>query len=194
MIHQVIILILAASIQSASPVPFENNGLWGYKDANGQVVIEARYKIAGEYSSEGIAAVVDDEGWAYIDCAGSVVIRPHVYDNGPDYFSEGLARYKDNNKFGFFDRQGWIVIKAAYDFAVPFREGRAAVCNGCRPVQSGEHSFMEGGSWGYIDNKGNVVIPLQYDAASSFYNGTATVMLDGKEITIDKQGHVTGRQ
>ena len=40
--------------------------------------------------------------------------------------------------------------------------------------------------YGYINHKGEVVIPIIYDKADNFYNGKATVVLNGKNIIIDR--------
>jgi len=159
---------------------FEKDGLWGYRDAGGKSVIPPRYQVAREFSPEGIAAVVDDQGWAYIGTAGQLVIRPLVFDNGPDYFQEGLARFTRAGKVGFFDRRGKVAIEPQYTWAMPFSEGRAAVCEGCTERQEGEHRSVQGGRWGFIDRRGRLVIPLKFDEAASFTKGRARVRLGGR--------------
>jgi hypothetical protein len=141
-------------------IPFEDkNGLWGYKDNAGKIIISPRYFAAGEFSEHGIAPVGDKSGWKYIDTSGKTVIVPFIFDNGPDYFSEGLARFAENGKMGFFDETGKIIIPAQFDFVFPFSEGLAEFCNGCSKVYAGEHYTMEGGQWGKIDRWGKIVIP-----------------------------------
>jgi hypothetical protein len=170
--------------------PFEADGKWGYKDTQGKVAIEPRFVLAQEFSPQGIAAVVDETGWAFIDGKGKVVIRPWVVDNGPDYFSEGLARFKANGKFGFFGESGKVIIKPRFDFALPFSEGRAAVCAGCREEPTGEHRVVTGGRWGFIDRKGKLVIPLRFEAANQFESGRARVKFEGKSRLIDGKGRI----
>lgn len=171
-------------------VPFDRDGKWGYKDNQGKIVIPPRYLAAQEFSKEGIAAVLDETGWAYIDTAGRLVIRPLVVDNGPDYFEEDLARFGRGGKVGFFDRNGKVVIEPKYAFAQPFSEGRAAVCDGCVEKQEGEHRAITGGRWGFIDRRGELVIPLQFDEAGPFEKGRARVRLAGQWRQIDKAGAV----
>jgi hypothetical protein len=49
------------------------DGLIGYKDEHGKVVIKAKYIFAEEFSKYGIAAVCDHEkGWIYIDKKGEL--------------------------------------------------------------------------------------------------------------------------
>ncbi len=168
--------------------PFEQNGKWGFKDSAGKVVIPARYEMAQEFTPDGLAAVVDDQGWAYIDARGRVVIRPLAVDNGPDEFSENVARFRESGKVGFFDRRGKVVIAPRFAFAQAFSEGRAAVCDGCVEQKEGEHTSLGGGRWGYIDREGKVVIPLQYERAEPFENGRARVLQKGAWREIDPGG------
>jgi hypothetical protein len=184
-------LLGGVALEAAGParlVPFERDGKWGYKTSQGRVAIEPRYTMALEYSAEGIAAVVDEQGWAYIDRSGKLVIRPLAIDNGPDYFVEGLARFRVDGKIGFFERHGRVVIQPRYGYAMPFSQGRSAVCDGCREVAEGEHRFVRGGRWGFIDSAGALVIPLQFEDAGSFDKGRARVRLNGRWIYINRKG------
>ncbi len=140
--------------QPATLALFSENDRWGYRDSRGQIAIPARFFIAEPFSERGVAVVIDAEGWAYIDDAGKVLVRPFVFDNGPDPFSEGLARFVAGGKIGFFDHAGKVVIPARYDFAMPFENGRARICRGCREVEEGEHSRVVGGVWSEIDKTG----------------------------------------
>jgi len=160
--------------------PLEKDGKWGYAGSRGEFAIPPRFRVAQSFSREGIAAVVDEVGWAYIDRTGAVVIRPYVFDNGPDYFRAGLARFTEGGKFGFFDTAGRIVIGAQFEFARPFSEGFAAVCAGCREVAAGEHRMMQGGKWGFIGRQGQVVIPPKFDEAEDVRGGSARVKAGGQ--------------
>lgn len=179
------LLLAGVLLASELPVPFEQDGKWGYRNARG-IVVPPRLQQARPFSPEGIAAVVDDQGWAYIDATGKLLVRPYVFDNGPDYFRQGLARFTGAGKFGFFDRRGRVAIPAKFDFAAPFSEGLAAVCEGCKEVRLGEHSVRQGGRWGFIDRSGALVIPARFEEARQFENGRAKVKLNGRWQSIGK--------
>ncbi len=156
-------LALAPVCLAGGPVPFEDpaTGLWGYKDkATGKVAVAARYVAAQDFNASGRAFAATAEAWEYIDATGRVLLRPYVFDNGPDAFSQGLARFVKGGKIGYFNEKGEAAVPADYDFALPFENGRAAVCRGCAMVQEGEHARVEGGLWGCIDAKGRVLKPL----------------------------------
>jgi hypothetical protein len=168
---------------------FEQDGRYGFRDVRGTVVIPAQYLSVYDFSSNGVAFVADDKGWSCIDTKNKVLLEPFLYDNGPDYVSEELFRYIENKKIGFANPECSVVIKAEYDFAAPFEEGLAPVCNGCSVVSDGdEHSTIKGGTWGYIDKTGKLVIPMQYQDAQPFADGKASVMQNQKTFTIDPTG------
>jgi hypothetical protein len=159
------------------------------------VTIKPKFILAHDFSPEGIAAVIDNVGWGYIDRRGAIIIRPFVFDNGPDYFQEGLARLTAEGKFGFFDRTGKIVIKPQFDFAAHFHEGLAAFCTGCRREMIGELSLWEGRKWGYINRRGEIVIAAKFESVKDFDKGKAQVKLEGKWIYIDHKGiNMTGKK
>lgn len=189
------LLLAAVMIINVNPcsagglTPFSGaEDLWGYRDSSGRVIIAPQYILAGEFSVHGVAAVVDREGWLYINRKGKPLVRPFVFDNGPDDFEEGLSRYRSEGKIGFIDRACNVVIPAIYDFARPFSENRSAVCMGCREEACGEHKIVVGGKWGYIDRKGRAAIPLEYDSAGYFTDGTAPVSKNGQTFYINTKG------
>ncbi|MBF0588403.1 MAG: WG repeat-containing protein [Magnetococcales bacterium] len=167
-------LLLALAVQPASVTAkekaapatkrlrFQEHGKWGYRNAQDQVVIPARFVMAEPFSSHGVAAVVIGDRWALIDQQGKVLLRPMTSDNGPDPFQEGLARFIQDNLVGFYNPSGRVVIPARFDFAWPFFDGTSSVCKACQKVRIGEHTTVEGGVWGMIDKKGKIIVPMRY--------------------------------
>lgn len=190
-LFMVLMIILGRSATQAQIklITFQENEKWGFKDEKGTVMIKTQFIIAHNFLSTGIVAVVDSIGWAYINTEGNVVIRPFIYDNGPDYFSEGFARFTSDDKFGFFDETGQIIIEPQFDFVFPFSEGLSAICMGCKKRKEDEHRVVEGGKWGYIDTQGEVIIDVKFEHAKSFERGRARVMMNGQWMTIDKKGN-----
>lgn len=181
-------LFQAALASQELPQRFESKGKWGFIDGEGNVIIEPKYRLAAGFTSDGIAPVLDDKGWLYIDTNGRELVRPVVSDNGPDYFIEGLARFTSGRKMGYFDTKGKIAIAAQFDFGLPFSEGRAAVCEKCKPRSEGTAMVAKGGRWGFVDRVGTVVIPLQFEEVESFKNGVARVRTNEGWGLIDPQG------
>lgn len=115
-----------------------------------------------QFTEKGLASIFTKQyGWLFVKRDGSV-ISTITFDNGPDYFVEHLARYRIDKKIGFIDESGNIVIKAQFDWAFPFINNHAIVCNGCKEISEGEHKSIAGGTWGSIDKNGNIILPIRY--------------------------------
>ena len=173
-----------------SLVPFEDpeSLLWGYRDSqSGEILIEAQYIMAGDFE-HAVSVVVDKEGWAYIHPNGEIILRPYIFDNGPDYYEEGLARFVEKGKVGFNNKSLEKVIPARFDYINPFVQGRAAFCVGCEKQMSGEYFTMVGGRWGYIDVNGVEVIPPVFEAVNSFEQDRAQVKIGANFMEIDSKG------
>ena len=137
-----------------SLIAFEENDLWGFKSTDVDAVIPPKYLIVYDFNDHGGAAVLDENGWLFINQAGEELLKPFIFDNGPDAFKEGLARFVEEGKIGFFNPAGDVVIPAKFDFAYPFEQGQAKACEGCESVKQGDHSVIEGGTWFKIDKTG----------------------------------------
>src|SRR5512137_2153684 len=94
-VHAAVLAAVSCAV-AQFPEPFSAGSgdaeRFGYKNAKNAVVIEPRFRIAEPFTPEGLASAVDDSGWVLIDVAGRPLIRPYVFDNGPDPFVEDLAR------------------------------------------------------------------------------------------------------
>jgi len=179
---------------SNAPIPYVDmdKNRSGYMDKSGQIIIEPKYVIARPYNRYNIAAVADEIEWKYIDTTGKTILKPYLFDNGPDYFKEGLSRYVESNLIGFIDEKYQIVIKAQYEFVTPFHYNYATFCVGCKeaPLTEGsEHTKREGGKWGTINKKGKVVVEAIYDNPIIFEEHKAKVTLNGKTFYIDEFGN-----
>ena len=178
---------------SNTPIPYDDMDIHrsGYMDKDGNIVIEPKYIIARPYDRYSIAAVADEKGWKYIDTTGKTILRPYLFDNGPDYFKEGLSRYVENDLIGFIDEKYQLVIKAQYEYVTSFHNGYATFCVGCKEVPSkegSEHTKREGGKWGMINKKGKVVVEAIYDNPIVFREHKAKVTLNGEAFYIDEFG------
>ncbi len=112
--------------------PFEDkNGLYGYKDDKGKIVITAQYVIATYFfSGVDMAWVYLNEKFALVNKKGKLII-PFKY-RYVNYFQEGMAVVAINTKFmkaggnyGFVDKNGKKVITLIYDYAEEFKDGKA---------------------------------------------------------------------
>lgn len=76
----------------------KKNGLWGYADVSGKIVIEPEYQDAQSFSM-GLAAVLKDGKWGYIDISDKFVIEPE-YNQCHNFSSKGTAFVQNNSYWG----------------------------------------------------------------------------------------------
>jgi len=200
--------------------PVVVNGLTGFIDSTGRMIIQPRFSTTFPFS-EGLAAVELAGVWGYIDTTGAMVIQPRF-----DYasaFSEHLAWVIIGDHRGFIDLTGRIVIPPRFDVATGFVEGRAQVIIGrdfgyidhtgtlvikrAMPRVTGETvDFSQGlaaaaerDKWGYIDTTGAMVIAPRFRPDNPrtsvatglrFSEGRAAVPLGAKWGYIDRTGRV----
>ena len=127
---------------------FDSNYLkYRYLDLNGNLIIDPKIKIIGDFS-EGLSKVIKDNKLVYINKCGKVVIDLGIdYSNmeGCGNFSEGLTFFESKemydfinpkgkvliedygNKIGFINKRGEIVIKPEFYHVNNFHEGLAVV-------------------------------------------------------------------
>lgn len=115
---------------------FEQNGLWGFTDSQGNVVIPARFLAVGGFY-DGLAVVQsDNKQWGFIDKSGNWVVLPQFCMAGR--FSEGLAgAYKNGylnaenqcvgGKWGYLNTAGNWAINPIFEHATVFKNGKAKV-------------------------------------------------------------------
>ena len=163
--------------------------LWGYIDAQGEIVIPARYYWAGDFS-DGLAPVCFSKyppgEWGYIDKSGRVVIDGKFESAAS--FSEGLAKVGvGKNNFGYIDKKGEYVIQPRpFMMANPFHDGLAA-------IRGGEVRGQYYKGFGFMDKAGKVVIAEEFGYALDFSGGLAPMRKsrnhdEGQWGYIDKSG------
>ena len=193
--------------------PVEKDGLWGFEDNTGKIVIPCKFDYAeipymhGKIINNRVYAVIRGGKWEIVDKKGEIITK-QGYDE-PFIFYDGFSVVKHDGKVGFIDTNGKEIAPCEYDSAGVFSEGLATVrLNDKRGYidQSGTEvvpckydevqEFSEGlarvklnGKWGFIDKAGKEVIPCRYDKVELFSEGLAEVEMNGKWGFIDKEGN-----
>jgi hypothetical protein len=139
-----------AALNLCTPFHDASTDLYGYLQCDGSPGLPPRYLVGEEFTPGGIAAVRDETGWQYIDRQGRFVVRPMIFDAGPDYFVEGVSRFVDGDRMGFIDDSGRVVVPAVHDFAFPFENGVARVGQHCATTREHEHSIVACKHWSTI--------------------------------------------
>ncbi len=161
-----------------------NDGLFGYVDADKNLVIPYRYHFACDFS-DGMGLVINDSHLVgYINTKGELVI-PYQYEtpsesNGND-FHEGLCAVVvdgDYEWFSYIDKTGKLAFPGVFSQAGDFSEGLAAVTTTGEEIQRG-----------YIDHSGKMVITLPEGWwGRKFHDGVAQTLKYDSCFVIDKTG------
>lgn len=116
---------------------FEQNGLWGFTDQYGNIVINAQFlAIGGFYHERAAVQSAHNRMWGFIDKSGNWVVDPQFCIVGR--FSEGLAGVYHNGylntdnqcvggKWGYLNTNGNWVINPVFEYAERFKNGKAKV-------------------------------------------------------------------
>jgi len=152
----------------------EKDGKTGFRDLEGNIVIEPKFDMA-EMFSEGLSAVEIGKKWGYIDTTGNYVLQPKYEYAGS--FHNGLASFRANDKYGFLNRQWQEVIKPQFEWVDEFSEDLCV-------VRSDKDKY------GYIDIAGKLIVNFQFQFANKFENERAKVQINNLWGAIDKTGRL----
>jgi hypothetical protein len=172
------------------------------------------------YFNDGLAPVLIDNKWGFIDKTGSIVIEPKYKMWVQEYgalpaFSEGLTPFVDpvNDRIGYLNLKGEVAIAPQFYSAGPFKNhvafvgtqnervlidtSGAVIAQGFVAINGKYSNFSNNRAWvqkqfqyGYINKTGHFVIPAVYDETRDFSNNLAAVKKDGKWGFIDTSGVV----
>lgn len=93
--HLIIVLLVSINCWSQSLQPFNNNGLWGFKDIGNRVIIQAKYNEVRLFSN-GFAKVSKGEKWGMINEKGIETI-PADYEEKAIDSKNGLIVFAKNS-------------------------------------------------------------------------------------------------
>lgn len=154
--------------------PFTENGMWGYKNSKGEVVIEPTLSDAYEFD-ESIAFAAINGRFGIISRNGIWLVEPQWEDVLP--FSENKAAVKSGSKWGFINTEYELIIDYLFDEAGSFSCGRALV-----------YDSSLGDGYGYIDINGTLAATAKWRRANTFYEDKAFVKSGSTSYIINKIG------
>jgi hypothetical protein len=150
-------------------------GYTAYFDTAGEVVLSFSnlYKSYGNFT-EGLARVMRNGKWGFINRQGEEVIAPRFHF--ADEFAEGRSIVRNEQDLhGAIDTQGNLVIDYRFPVLTGFVKGYA--------------KFGDLKTWGLIDPAGNIVVPQIYVSIGPVFRNKVMVQaLEGDEY---KEGELT---
>lgn len=186
--------VLLAQSNDGYLTPFsEDKGgvqYFGYKNAGGEIIISAKYRIVNTDRMYKMAIVQRDDGqWVGIDRNEKILLYPFIYENGPDFVFEGLFRIVENDKIGFANLNGDIVIAPQFDYADSFKDGLAEFALGGHEEYAYEDvrwAWTGATETGYINKRGQRFIRILKTLDDEKIAWTKS----GKSFYIDDKGNI----
>jgi hypothetical protein len=138
--------------------PVKLNGLYGFIDSIGSIVIKPAFVWADQFS-EGSAVVEINEMFGFVNKKGELIIEP-IYTEAEN-FNKKLALVKQNERWGGINKKGKTEIKFDFDEINEFKGLYARA--------------IKGGRYGFIDRKGSWIIKPELSYATDFENQLAII-------------------
>lgn len=134
----------------------EQTGSYGFKNSNGDVVVEAQFDRVEKFS-EGYAIVWKNKRAGYINSNGELICDYQFVEAGN--FSNERAVVRKDSKYGYIDTNGAVAVDFIFDNATSFNDKGIA-----NVILNGEEIW--------IDKSGNTVNYDDYypDEATSAEN------------------------
>lgn len=152
-------------------LPYKQDGLFGWMDLEGTVVIPHQYSTVG-FFKEGLAWAEKNGLYGYVNKANETIIE-FTFESANE-FESGRAVVMINDRYGIIDRSGTFLIKPEFKDLGTFTEGL---------IYAQKDSL-----YGFYDGFGFQRIQPQFDEAFSFNKGIAKVTYQGLDGFIDTYG------
>lgn len=153
----------------------KDSSVFGYYHAERKNITATPYKD-GDDMYFGMAAVLKDSLWGYINDQGKEITEFKFQSAGPFLIDSGkFAMVTLNNKFGIIDPDGQYIVYPKFKAITKFSEGLFVV-----------QDTLE--RWGLIDRSGTEVIAVGYEAVSPAKAGYVCIKTGGKWGILDSQG------
>ncbi|AEH01914.1 WG repeat-containing protein [Lacinutrix sp. 5H-3-7-4] len=136
----------------------KKDGKIGFINKNGDWIVEPQFDKVRAFVN-GLAPVLKNKKWGYIDTSGTLVI-PHQYRDAEIFSKDGLAPVKLNKFWGFIDKTGKLVIEDRYaitagGFSIFKKNNQKGFIDGLARVKDKK-------TWVYINTKGEVLNNTNY--------------------------------
>lgn len=169
-------------------IPFLFEAKWGYKDNEGNVLVEPLLDYADDFY-EGFAIVRNDNGlYGFLNSDGQMALECQYEEAMKFIDGVALVKTKDGN-WEHINYAGEILHNCPWIDVFPYSEGLAVVR---KPINDIDQICGIYARYGYINEERELVIPCNYSEAFSFSNGYAKVTTEfGDSGFINKEGKFT---
>ncbi len=149
-------------------MPYRENGLWGYTDSTGAVVIPAQFETAAPFSEGNLTIVKTGEGYGIINKYGRQVVPPKL-QNEIKSCGCGVFAFQQSAGFALVNSDGKRIDRGQVE------KVQSHTCNQDRlPIQKGKQMA-------FMDTKGNLASGFDFEEVFPFAHGVAPVKPAGQK-------------
>jgi len=169
-------------------IPYaDSNGLWGYANAKGEVVIQPKWRLANFFrNNKALVSLDDGANYCIIDTLGNYIVPPsfHWQLQWAGWDKTSLNVHDDAGHYGLADTNGHLIIPMRYE---PYYDyGPLRLLNTSNPWHKPAIVVKKDGKAGIIDTEGHVLLPFDYEVVSL----TMFSYLNPDYIFVKKDGKV----
>jgi len=144
---------------------YQENGLWGLKNAEGEILLHPQFDEFYAFSGQDIAVVMKAQQYGYVHRSGEIIVSPE-WDEAYDFDNPYLAIVKRDGLLGLIDLSGNIVTEPTYE-----------TLN--RVGYNGHYIAQKNGHWGVLAEDAKVIIPFKYEYIEPLYNDVFILQKEG---------------
>ncbi len=177
---------------------FQNdNGSWGYINANGDTIVPANYRSANLFLYDDCAVVIDENqpndstlSFSVIDKGGKVLFTANSNEYQPvqPYYINGVMPVVKGDTIVCLNKDGKEVPNPIDDKQKVEKGGYADFSR----TPSGDYIVFKDKKTGLVDKNNNVLVPIEHDNLIDI-NGERLIAVDGDVYhIIDRTGKAVG--
>jgi hypothetical protein len=163
-------------------MPYRENGLWGYTDSTGAVVVPAQYETAAPFTEGNLTIVKTGEGYGLINKFGRQVV-PAKLQNEIKSCGCGIFAFQQTAGYALVNSDGKRIDHGQVE------QVQGHTCHQDRlPVQKGKQMA-------FIDSQGQLATGFDFEEVFPFAHGVAPVKPVGQKYwsLIDLAGKPVGK-
>ena len=144
---------------------YHENGLWGLKSAEGEILLSPQFDDFYEFSEQGIAVVMKAQKYGYVHRSGEIIVLPQ-WDEAYDFDHSSLAIVQRNGLLGLVNLSGKVVVEPIYE-------------NLNKVGHNGHYIAQKNGSWGILTEDAEVITDFKYEKIELLHDNVFILLKDG---------------
>ncbi|WPQ61280.1 SEL1-like repeat protein [Chitinophaga sancti] len=144
---------------------YYENGLWGLKSAEGEILLPPQFEEFYEFSEQDIAVVMKAKKYGYVNRSGKIIVHPE-WDEAYDFDYSHLAIVQRNGLLGLINVSGEVVVEPTYE-------------NINKVGYNGQYIAQKNGSWGILAEDATVIIDFKYEKIELLHENVFLLLKDG---------------